>query len=325
MILINKSQDSFFGQDELDRFFPDHKLRLAVVTWNMSSKPPCDGNLEANSYQRTLRSILMPKYPEISSSKNRRSSTASSDNYLHRLPELYVIGLQETPKSEVVVGQLKVALQAALGPNYALLQWSAVGVLHASIWLRRELLWSCTAVDTVPIHSRPTAANRIRTKGAVALSFSLFGTAFLFINTHLSAHETNLRTRINQLDKVQQILNLKLKLANGGIASQEQQRAALLNARQETNSAPTTGEVFVERNDNQNSGQNGDTNEQEQSNLSMKNKNPHSEYVFWFGDLNFRLELPRESVATTIRQITTAPSNEGNNDLFLKLEKYFKI
>ncbi|OTF73246.1 hypothetical protein BLA29_007267, partial [Euroglyphus maynei] len=159
----------------------------------MGSKPP-------NDYSHSLQELL-----HLKSNQPIQSDDSGESN----LPELFVIGLQETPNSEMIVNSLKVGIQSVLGPNYCLLRWSSVGVLHSSIWLRRELLWSCTTVNMVPVHMRPMAANRIRTKGAISLSFNLFGTSFLFINTHLTAHEINLRSRMNQLDKVQQILNLK--------------------------------------------------------------------------------------------------------------------
>ncbi|KAH9425456.1 inositol polyphosphate 5-phosphatase [Dermatophagoides pteronyssinus] len=208
--------ESFFSQNELERFFPNHKIRLSIITWNMGSKPP-------NDYNQSLQELLHLKpYQPIKYGQLN-------------LPEIFVIGLQETPNSEMIVNSLKVGIQAVLGPNYCLLRWSSVGVLHSSIWLRRELLWSCTTVNMIPVHMRPMAANRIRTKGAIALSFSLFGTSFLFINTHLTAHEINLR----------------------------------------------------------------------------------SQFIFWFGDLNFRLELPIDIVMDAIRRITNT-NNSETKDTYLR-------
>lgn len=245
---------------------------MSILTWNMSSKAPVN-------YNTAIQEMLQLK-----------SWQCADDN--ESLPELYVIGLQETPSSETIIDNLKVGIQAVLGPNYALLKWASVGMLHAAIWIRRELLWSCTTVEMVPVHTRPSAANQIRTKGAIALSFSLFGTLFLFINTHLSAHETNLRTRINQLDKVQQALHLKMDSTQ---CDGKQLEEKLLNNQIEkiktTNSANAGG------------GNDGQTGTNETS--------KHCEYIFWFGDLNFRLELPTESVFGHLKDIANS-KNEGN-------------
>lgn len=230
----------------MERYFPNHKLRLSILTWNMSSRAP--GN-----YHASVRQILRLK---------------GTSSVVESLPEMYVIGLQETPNSELVVGNLQIGIQAVLGPSYVLLRWCSLGMLHASIWLRRELLWSCTAVEMIPIHTRPIAANQIRTKGAVALSFGLFGTSFLFINTHLSAHEANIRTRINQVEKVQQALHLQHPTSVNSLDS---------------------GMKRLE--------------------LTGNRSHKHREYVFWFGDLNFRLELPTNSVMQLIQSIADSASD----------------
>lgn len=133
-----------------------------------------------------------------------------SNNRKHdqKMPEVYVIGLQEMPKDNQAVNHLKLSIQAVLGPFFALISWHAVGELSASIWIRRELLWSCTLVSTNMIHFRPSPANQIKTKGALSLSFNLFGTSFLFINTHLSAHEENVKVRLEQIEKLMQEHNI---------------------------------------------------------------------------------------------------------------------
>lgn len=219
----------------------------------MNSKPPID-------YNKSLQELL-----------HLRPFQQQELNQIN-LPELFIVGLQEAPTSEVIVDNIKIGIQAVLGPNHVLLRWSSIGVLHCSVWIRRELLWSCTKVEMVPIHTRPVAANRIRTKGAIALSFSLFGTSFIFINTHLNAHEINLRTRMNQLDKVQHVLNNKYP--SGKFKSSSENHLAILNSNNANNN-----EKFRYRN---------------------------SEYIFWFGDLNFRLELPSQTVLDLIKQISSA-------------------
>lgn len=232
----------------------------------MNSKPPINYN-ESLQELLHLKSYQQREYDQIN------------------LPELFIVGLQEAPTSEVIIDNIKIGIQAVLGPNYVLLRWSSIGVLHCSVWIRRELLWSCTKVEMVPIHTRPVAANRIRTKGAIALSFSLFGTSFIFINTHLNAHEINLRARMNQLDKVQHILNNKYP--SGKLKSSSENYLPIL--------------------DNNNSNKNI---------INEKFRDRNSEYIFWFGDLNFRLELPSQVVLDSIKQIKNA-NNSGIFQLFL--------
>nr|XP_027206249.1 protein kinase 4-like [Dermatophagoides pteronyssinus] len=247
----------------------------------MGSKPP-------NDYNQSLQELLHLKpYQPIKYGQLN-------------LPEIFVIGLQETPNSEMIVNSLKVGIQAVLGPNYCLLRWSSVGVLHSSIWLRRELLWSCTTVNMIPVHMRPMAANRIRTKGAIALSFSLFGTSFLFINTHLTAHEINLRSRMNQLDKVQQILNLRNQS----------------KSKSEINLATTTTGTTNSTTATTNSINNNNRNNNKKNHQQQQQQNS-SEFIFWFGDLNFRLELPIDIVMDAIRRITNT-NNSETKDTYLR-------
>ena len=205
------------------------------------------------------------------SSKAPENYTSSIEKLLRLndatpLSSVYVIGLQETPKSDLIQCQMKMGIQAMLGPNFVLLKWEALGVLHCSIWLRRELLWCCTSVRTYPVNSRPVAANRIRTKGALALAVDIFGTAFLFINTHLSAHTANLKTRMNQMDKIQQALGVHW----------------------ERSKPIPTDDIPTFRTPGQ------------------------SDYIFWFGDLNFRLERPLEQVMQSVQNIAME-HDPGNN------------
>ena len=44
--------------------------------------------------------------------------------------------------------------------------------------------------------------------GAVAVGFILFGTSFLFVNSHLTAHQENVKDRVKDLKKISAMLNL---------------------------------------------------------------------------------------------------------------------
>ena len=64
----------------------------------------------------------------------------------------------------------------------------------------------CSVPETDSFNTRPGV--QFRTKGAVATAFLLFGTSFLFVNSHLTAHQDNARDRIKDLRKINAMLSL---------------------------------------------------------------------------------------------------------------------
>lgn len=57
---------------------------------------------------------------------------------------------------------------------------------------------------------RPGAA--FKTKGGVGTCFYLFGTSFLFITSHLTAHDDKLQERINDVSRIMKNLDLPKEL-----------------------------------------------------------------------------------------------------------------
>ena len=70
----------------------------------------------------------------------------------------------------------------------------------------RDLIWYCSIPEDDGFSTRPGA--QFKTKGAVAVSFLLFGTSFLFVNSHLTAHQENVRDRVKDLRKISAMLAL---------------------------------------------------------------------------------------------------------------------
>lgn len=59
-----------------------------------------------------------------------------------------------------------------------------------------------------------------KTKGAVACAFMLFGTSFLFVTAHLTAHEEKVKERVSDVKRIVNSLdlprNLPIKTRNKG-------------------------------------------------------------------------------------------------------------
>lgn len=111
-------------------------------------------------------------------------------------------------------------LQETLGPHYVMLHSAAHGALHVSVLLRRDLIWFCSggqpAAPTARCAHSPCArpgpwgrrwapvsfasshaevesstvttriVSQIKTKGALGVSFTFFGTSLLFITSHFT-------------------------------------------------------------------------------------------------------------------------------------------
>ena len=165
---------SLLGTGELERQFPDRTIRIFVGTWNMNGQVP----------PRHLSEFLLP-------------------HNLKYVPDLLVIGTQETFPEK---GEWEVRLQDTLGPSHVLFHSTSLGTLHLSVFLRRDLIWYCSVPEDESFSTRPGA--QFKTKGAVAIGFILFGTSFLFVNSHLTAHQDNVKDRVKDLKKISAMLNL---------------------------------------------------------------------------------------------------------------------
>ncbi|XP_038063853.1 phosphatidylinositol 4,5-bisphosphate 5-phosphatase A-like [Patiria miniata] len=170
---------SLLSKEELERFFPDRKVKIFIATWNM-----CEGKVLPDN----LEELLLPE-----------------DCVL--VQDLYVIGTQESTSD----GQeWEIRLQETLGPSHVLLHSATHGVLRLTIFIRRDLIWFCSAVEDDTVSTR--AFSMIKTKGAVAAGFTFFGTSFLFINCHFTAGDEQIKERIADYEKIIKDLQLPFKV-----------------------------------------------------------------------------------------------------------------
>lgn len=169
---------SLLGAIELEKCFPDRTIRIFVGTWNMNG----------NSPPRHLAEFLLPQN-------------------LDYVPDILVVGTQEGFPDR---HEWEVRLQDTLGPTHVLFHSYSLGTLHQAIFLRRDLIWYCSVPETESINTRP--GSQFKTKGAIATGFLLFGTSFLFVNSHLTAHEENIKDRIKDLKRINAMLSLSKTL-----------------------------------------------------------------------------------------------------------------
>ncbi|KAK3746519.1 hypothetical protein QZH41_016740 [Actinostola sp. cb2023] len=120
------------------------------------------------------------------------------------LQDIYVVGLQESTSFRK---EWEIKLQETLGPSHVLMYSCSFGVLHMAVFIRRELVWFISAVHQNSVGTRP--GHMIKTKGGLAVSFSLFGTSFLFINSHLTSDEGKSKDRINDYNIIRKSLTLQ--------------------------------------------------------------------------------------------------------------------
>ncbi|VDQ09861.1 unnamed protein product [Trichobilharzia regenti] len=86
-----------------------------------------------------------------------------------------------TTKSELTTkNELLIRLQAAIGIKHVLFTYATHGTLALMIFLNRDLIWYTSVPQSVGV----TTTAAVRTKGAVAICFILFGTSILFLSAH---------------------------------------------------------------------------------------------------------------------------------------------
>ncbi|XP_018576609.1 inositol polyphosphate 5-phosphatase E isoform X2 [Anoplophora glabripennis] len=203
--------NSLLGAVELDRVCPNREVTIFVGTWNMNGHSP----------PKELNDFVLPVGVE-------------------HVPDILSFGTQESSSERY---EWEVSLQETIGPSHLLFHSASLGTLHLSTFIRRDLIWYVSIPEDASLSVRPGSA--FRTKGAVATCFMLFGTSFLFVTAHLTAHQEKVKERVGDVKKIVHSMDLP--------------------------------KVLPCKNKSKDVTQNFD-------------------YVFWSGDLNFRLSTPRAKV-----------------------------
>ncbi|CAL8344600.1 unnamed protein product [Lota lota] len=166
---------ALLGAEELDRYFPERRLGIYVATWNMQGEKGLPNNLD---------DLLLPTDSELAQ-------------------DFYVIGVQEGCPDR---REWEVRLQETLGPYYVMLYAAAHGVLYLTVFVRRDLIWFCSEVEHATVTTR--IFSQIKTKGAVGVGFTFFGTSFLFITSHFTSGDAKVYERILDYNKIIEALAL---------------------------------------------------------------------------------------------------------------------
>ncbi|KAK3928558.1 Inositol polyphosphate 5-phosphatase E [Frankliniella fusca] len=170
--------NSLLGTLELERVLPSRTVQIFVGTWNMNGQAP----------PSELNDLLLPEE-------------------LEHVPDIMVFGTQESYPERF---EWEVGIQETIGPSHVLLHSAALGTLHLALYVRRDLIWFCSVPEEASFSVRPGTA--FRTKGAVAIAFMLFGTSFLFITSHLTAHAEKVKERLSDVKKIVRSLDLPKNL-----------------------------------------------------------------------------------------------------------------
>ncbi|KAL0279308.1 UNVERIFIED_CONTAM: hypothetical protein PYX00_000898 [Menopon gallinae] len=170
--------NSLLGPAELERVLPNREIRVFVGTWNMNGQSP----------PHEINDFMLPEG-------------------LEHVPDIIAIGTQESYPERF---EWEVKIQETIGPSHVLFHSTALGTIHLAIFIRRDLLWFCSIAEESSLSVRPGVA--FRTKGAVAIAFILFGTSFLFITAHLTAHQEKVKARIHDVKRIVRSLDLPKNL-----------------------------------------------------------------------------------------------------------------
>ncbi|KAL0841173.1 hypothetical protein ABMA28_014916 [Loxostege sticticalis] len=208
---------SLLGAAELEHVFPDREVKIFVGTWNMNGQPP----------PRELADFIFP-------------------HQVKHVPDIFAIGTQESFSERT---EWEITIQEVLGPSHLLFHSHYLGTIHLTVFVRRDLIWYCSLPEDASLSVRPGTA--FRTKGAVAISFALFGSTFLFVTAHLTAHQEKVKERVSDIKRIIRSIDLPKNLP---------------------------------------------------CRHRSKDVTSNFDYVFWCGDLNFRLGEPRAAVLRWIEQ-----------------------
>ncbi|KAI8879924.1 DNase I-like protein [Backusella circina FSU 941] len=184
------------------------RLKIFVGTWNMY------GRLLPIDLSTFLTERKREKLENIPVTTNNSNSNTHFllDNKPEHPYHMLVIGTQECERdiSEALFYPSKEEwekrLSEYLGPHYKLVNTETLAALHIAVYVWKPVSYLIKESRSESI--KTGWANMVGNKGAVAVSI-LFGTrSFIFINCHLTAHQSKLSERNANVQRILDELNM---------------------------------------------------------------------------------------------------------------------
>jgi len=210
---------------------------------------------------------------------------------------VYVIGTQECERT-IAQSAIKTSrknwdskLLSRIGASYSKLRSHTLQAIHSVVFVRTELLPLISNIGSAAIATgfRGTLGN----KGGAGVSFTFGKTSFLFVSSHFEAHQEAVQQRNDNFHRI----DTQIPLPPGfKIMSKRLLRQHSDSSRSSSKKEATTEDDDSDQDDlvdHQSCCSGYDT---VPSDMTRARASARFDRVFWLGDLNYRINLPRKSV-----------------------------
>ncbi|PNJ09845.1 INPP5E isoform 3 [Pongo abelii] len=182
---------------------PPPALRLDIASDSLRTANKVDSDLA--DYKLRAQPLLVRAHSSLGPGRPR-SPLACDDCSLRSAKSSFSLLAPIRSKDVRSRREWETRLQETLGPHYVLLSSAAHGVLYMSLFIRRDLIWFCSEVECSTVTTR--IVSQIKTKGALGISFTFFGTSFLFITSHFTSGDGKVAERLLDYTRTVQALAL---------------------------------------------------------------------------------------------------------------------
>ncbi|UJR23090.1 hypothetical protein I4U23_026113 [Adineta vaga] len=258
--------------NDLSPCFPNGRLlTIMMATWNTGEAK----NLYEQNYTPTAKQSAQPKERMLEDLSDILLPT-----FVDYVSDLIVICTQEVSVAKKPI-DWEVLLQEVIGPTHVLFHSVHFGTLSLCIFLRRDLIWYCSEPEQDIIKFR--AVGPVRTKASLVVTFNLFGTSFMIINSHFEAGESA-EGRSNRKLNFQNTIT-KLSIPHEYVR------------RNVTGNKHLSGVGRVESLKRNESSSSLDSGLPSGADITKA-----CDCVFWAGDMNFRIDMPHQEVVNHCKQ-----------------------
>eukprot|EP01060_Flectonema_neradi_P037508 TRINITY_DN7565_c0_g1_i2.p1 TRINITY_DN7565_c0_g1~~TRINITY_DN7565_c0_g1_i2.p1 ORF type:complete len:766 (+),score=145.77 TRINITY_DN7565_c0_g1_i2:75-2372(+) len=191
--------------EKYDVFTKEQPLHVAVATFNVGEKIPRSAGDQyidwVTASSRTQSDLLAIGLQEVDMSANTMVLGETSPKV--EIWEQFVTSQLErlsTPNTNTEAGNSETELPPA---SYVKIRSKSMGGLFIIVFAKESIAAHCSNIQSACVKTgQVKQVVGLRNKGAVAIRLTCFGKRILFINTHLEAHTEGIQRRNKGFDKI---------------------------------------------------------------------------------------------------------------------------